>query len=85
MTNGMTVRLDPGTERKLEELAQDTSTKTEAVKAAIETAWRQRQERLLEEAYAHAVADNPNYPYEDDTERTASRQRRAARASEATT
>ncbi len=40
------------------------------------------QEDHLDAAYAAAVADNPNYPFEDAAERDAARARRDRRQAE---
>ncbi len=40
------------------------------------------QDDHLDAAYAAAVADNPNYPYEDAAERAAARARRNRRQAE---
>lgn len=83
MTHAMTVRLDTETERQLAELAEGMQSRSAAVTAAIRQAWTRLQEDKLDAAYAAAVSDNPNYPYESAEERAAMRARRNTRESRA--
>lgn len=81
MSHAMTVRLDDETAQQLAELAEGQPSRAAAVVAAIREAWQRFQEQKLEQAYAAAVAENPNYPYESAEERAAIRSRRQARES----
>lgn len=82
MTRAMTVRLGDDANRELIELAQGYPSQSAAVHAAIHAAWRRTYEDRLDAAYMAAVADNPNYPYEDAAERDALRARRDHRQAE---
>ncbi|WP_020501165.1 hypothetical protein [Sciscionella marina] len=75
----MTVRLDDETQQKLAELAEQQPSTSAAVKDAIHEAWQHLQETKLDTAYAAAVADNPAFPYESETERETLRARRNRR------
>jgi antitoxin MazE4 len=79
MSHAMTVRLDDETARQLSELAEHMPSRAAAVVAAIHEAWRHLQEQKLEQAYAAAVAENPNYPFESSEERATIRRRRNSR------
>lgn len=83
MTHSMTVRLDDDTAQKLADLAADQPSRSAAIKAAIEEAWRVHQEHKLDAAYAAVAAENPDYPYESNKERAALRARRNAREARA--
>ena len=83
MTHPTTIRLDDETYRELSDLAHYYKSRSAAIKSAIHRAWKQRQEELLDEAYASAVADNPAYPYESERERATLRARRNARQADA--
>jgi predicted transcriptional regulator len=79
MTQAMTVRLDEKTARELAQLADGYPSRSAAVVDAIHQAWRRQQDELLDAAYAAAVAQNPNYPYESSAERAALTDRRNRR------
>ena len=84
MTQAMTVRLDDSTRHKLDDLARWYSlTKSAAVKDAIARAWDLGRAQALDAAYAAAVADDPNYPYDSPEEAATLRKRRNRRQAEA--
>lgn len=79
MTHAMTVRLDSETEHQLAELAEQQPSRSAAVSDAIRQAWQRLQDDRLDAAYAAAVAENPQYPYDSAEERAALRARRDRR------
>lgn len=72
-------RLDEGTQRKLDELTVNAESRTDAIVAAIDLAWRMQLAMQLQDGYQQAYASNPHYPYESVQEMDAGRTRRRGR------
>lgn len=72
-------RLDEGTQRKLDELTVNAESRTDAIVAAIDLAWRMQLAVQLQDGYQQAHANNPYYPYESVQEMATSRTRRRGR------
>ena len=75
------LRLDEPTRQRLEDVvaAGHYRSGNAAIVDAINRLWEALREEDLDAAYAAAVEENPNYPYESDAERATARRRRNAR------
>jgi len=75
------LRLDKPTRQRLEDVvaAGHYRSGNAAIVDAINRLWEALREEDLDAAYAAAVEENPNYPYESDAERVTARRRRNAR------
>jgi len=75
------LRLDEPTRQRLDDVvaAGHYRSGNAAIVDAINRLWETLREQDLDAAYAAAVEENPNYPYESGAERAVARKRRNAR------
>ncbi|ORX13079.1 antitoxin [Mycobacterium xenopi] len=78
--HSMTLRLDDQTRQRLQDIVKDGyRSANAAIVDAINKRWEALHQEQLDAAYAAAVQDNPNYPYDSETERRTARARRNTR------